>query len=78
LKELVVAKDVAFAGGASLTPGDSLGTAMALLSKRDVTALPVMKSRDSRRVVGLVKRDDVLAAYNSELLLRYGDAGRAG
>ena len=72
LKELVVARDVAVSGGASLVADDTLGTAMALLAKRDVTALPVMESRDSRRVIGLVKRDDVLAAYNSQLLLRYG------
>jgi CBS-domain-containing membrane protein len=63
---------VAVSGGASLVGEDTLGTAMALLAKRDVTALPVMESRDSQRVVGLVKRDDVLAAYNAQLLLRYG------
>jgi CIC family chloride channel protein len=74
LKELVVAKDVAVDSSSFVTGEDTLGTAMALLAKRDVTALPVMESRDSRRVVGLVKRDDVLAAYNSQLLLRYGSA----
>jgi CIC family chloride channel protein len=77
LKELVVARDVAVSGGAFLTRDDTLGTAMTLLAKRDVTALPVMESRDSRRVIGLVKRDDVLAAYNSHLLLRYGDASKS-
>lgn len=77
LKELVVARDVAVSAVASLTRDDTLGTAMALLAKRDVTALPVMESRDSRRVVGLVRRDDVLAAYNSQLLLRYGEASAA-
>jgi CIC family chloride channel protein len=74
LKELVVAKDVANEHLVWLTPDDTLGTAIGLLAKRDVAALPVMESPSSRRVLGLVKRDDVLAAYNSQLLLRYPEA----
>lgn len=73
LKDLVVAKDVASPSGASLTPDDTLGTAFSLLAQRDVAALPVMEAHDSPRLVGLVKRDDVLAAYNAQLLLRYGE-----
>jgi CIC family chloride channel protein len=72
LKELVVAQDIASDSGIRLAPDDTLGTAMELLAKRDVPALPVMEHAGSRRVIGLVKRDDVLAAYNSQLLLRYG------
>ncbi len=75
LKELVVAKDVASPPHMWLTKDDTLGTAIGLLGRRDVAALPVMEQRRSRRVVGLVKRDDVLAAYNTRLLLRYGDPG---
>jgi len=73
LKELVVAKDVSKDSPPSLTREDTLGTAMGLLARRDVPALPVMEGRDSRKVVGLVRRDDVLAAYNSQLLVRYGE-----
>jgi CIC family chloride channel protein len=78
LKQLVVAKDVAFDSGMRLTPADTLGAAFEMLAKRDVAALPVMDGPTSRRVIGLVRRDDVLAAYNSQLLLRYGEGGRAG
>lgn len=74
LKELIVAKDVASASPTTVSPDDTLATAMGLLARRDVPALPVTESAASRHVIGLVRRDDLLAAYNSRLLLRYGEA----
>jgi CIC family chloride channel protein len=73
LKELVVAKDVASENPTTVSPDDTLATTMGLLVRRDVPALPVTESAGSRRVIGLVRRDDLLAAYNSRLLLRYGE-----
>jgi CIC family chloride channel protein len=77
LTDLVVAKDVARDTVAALTPDDTLARALDLLTKHEMPALPVTERRDSRRVVGLVRRDDVLAAYNSQLLLRYGEQSSA-
>ena len=73
LNDLVVAKDIVFDHPARLAVEDTLATAMELLAKRDITALPVMAAPGSARVVGLLKHDDVVAAYNSALLLRYGE-----
>lgn len=73
LNDLVVAKDIVSNHPARLAVEDTLATAMALLAKRDITAVPVMAARGSAQVVGLLKHDDVVAAYNSALLLRYGE-----
>jgi len=78
LKELVVAQDIASEPAVCLTPNDTLGTAMDYLAREDVPALPVEDAAGSRRVIGLVRRDAVLAAYNSRLLLRYGEVERPG
>lgn len=72
LKELVVAQDIATDRGNRLVPEDTLGTAMELLARRDAPALPVVERVGSQRVIGLVRQDDLIAAYNSQLLLRYG------
>jgi CIC family chloride channel protein len=76
LTNLVVAKDVARDGVVADTAEDTLGRALDLLAKHDVPALPVIERRDSRRVVGLVRRDALLVAYNSQLLLRFGEQNR--
>lgn len=51
-----------------LTPDDTLYDAMKLFDAKGFDEIPVVESVDNRWVVGMLKRRDVLAAYNREVL----------
>jgi len=61
----VCARKVAF-----LTPEDTLYTAIALFDKKGFLEIPVVESAESRWVVGMLKRQDIINAYNVEVLKR--------
>ena len=45
-------------------PEESVWEALRRLSLRDVGRLPVLENRDSRKIVGLIRRSDIVRAYN--------------
>ncbi len=51
-------------------PDQSLHEAMYLLSSRDVGRLPVVSRQDPRRIIGLLRRYDLVKAYNKGLARR--------
>jgi CIC family chloride channel protein len=51
-----------------LTPDDNLYTAMTLFDRRGFDEIPVVESAEEKWVVGMLKRRDVIAAYNQEVL----------
>jgi CIC family chloride channel protein len=51
-----------------LTPDDSLYTAMQLFDIKGIEEIPVVEDLENRWVVGMLKRRDVIAAYNHEML----------
>jgi len=51
-----------------LTPDDNLYTAMTLFDRRGFDEIPVVESMEEKWVVGMLKRRDVIAAYNHEVL----------
>ncbi|KPK00518.1 MAG: Cl- channel voltage-gated family protein [Desulfobacterales bacterium SG8_35] len=51
-----------------LTPDDNLYTAMTLFDGRGFDEIPVVESAEEKWVVGMLKRRDVIAAYNHEVL----------
>lgn len=53
-----------------LTPDDNLYTAMTMFDNRGFEKIPVVESADSKWVVGMIKRSDVIHAYNHEVLNR--------
>ena len=59
----VCARNVVF-----LTPDDNLYTAMTLFDRRGFDEIPVVESAEAKWVVGMLKRRDVIAAYNHEVL----------
>jgi CIC family chloride channel protein len=59
----VCAKNVVF-----LTPDDNLYTAMTLFDRRGFDEIPVVESAEEKWVVGMLKRRDVIAAYNLEVI----------
>ncbi len=53
-----------------LTLDDNLYTAMTLFDMKGIEEIPVVEATDNRWVVGMLKRRDVIALYNREVLRR--------
>jgi CIC family chloride channel protein len=51
-----------------LTPDDNLYTAMQLFDVKGIEEIPVVEDLENKWVVGMLKRRDVIAAYNHEVL----------
>ena len=51
-----------------LTPDDSLYTAMQLFDVKGIEEIPVVEDLENKWVIGMLKRRDVIAAYNHEIL----------
>jgi len=60
----VIAHDLASQADKTLLLEDDLETALDRMVGFDVEELPIIKSGDSRRVVGLLSRRDIFAVYN--------------
>lgn len=69
LGDLVVANDLSVKTVKSLTPDNNLNQAMELFAQLDVEQLPVVHKDDVKRVIGMVNRGEVVAAYNREVLV---------
>ena len=50
-----------------VTPEDSVLTALRRLGAHDVEYLPVVSTREGRRVIGILSRHDLTAAYERAL-----------
>jgi CBS domain-containing protein len=71
----LLARDIAHPVEITVTPEDLLDRVYKAFEIEDVHELPVVESRDSRRIVGIVSRADVAAAYNEEVLKKEMDIG---
>ncbi|MFQ6045559.1 MAG: chloride channel protein [Gemmatimonadales bacterium] len=65
---LVVAHDLASSQFERVTPADSLSTALKRLALRGSHYVPVVDERDPDRLLGLIGRQEILTAYDRELL----------
>ena len=65
---IVNAGDIATENVIVLTPEDDLNTAMERFSIKDIEEIPVVKQGGSKTVIGMVRRKDVIGAYNREVL----------
>ena len=52
----------------TLTPDDNIYTAMTYFDVKGITEIPVVESPEEQWVVGMLKRRDVVDAYNREVL----------
>ena len=69
MEETVLARDLATSDVVTLKPNHNLNEALAKFSELDVEQMPVVKVGDSKKVIGLLRRSDVQAVYNRELLV---------
>ncbi|GAB4373165.1 MAG: hypothetical protein Kow0042_16910 [Calditrichia bacterium] len=67
LSDLVIAADLAEPPPSILYKTDNLDLVMHQFGRYDVDELPVVKNKNSMELIGIVKRKDVIDAYNTEI-----------
>jgi CIC family chloride channel protein len=65
--QLAIASDIMRSDFLSVTPEDDLNTALRRITERNLDELPVIQSGGELKLVGLVSRRDIIAAYNNRL-----------
>jgi CIC family chloride channel protein len=75
LSNLLVAGELARESYTAVLPDQDLDTVMRLLAGKSREELPVIDSRETRRLVGVITRRHLIDAYNRELLKRDMVAG---
>ncbi len=65
---IVNAGDIATESVIILTPEDNLNAAMEKFSLKDIEEIPVVEHSGSKKVIGMVRRKDMIAVYNREVL----------
>ena len=68
LMNLIIAKDIVDENFLYLTPEDNLDTAMKRFAQKDLGQLPVVAAANNKELVGMIKRTDVINAYNNAIL----------
>ncbi len=73
---LIVASDLAAIDVPTVTPEDNLLKALRLFTQRGIEALPVVDPDDPARIICMLRREEVIAAYDREMAaLRGGGVG---
>ncbi len=67
LHALLVAKDIAMEKVMTVTPEDSLKTALSFMATLDIRELPVVSKENPRKVVNILSRKDITRAYHDEM-----------
>jgi CIC family chloride channel protein len=65
---LANARDVMVTSLVSVTPDDDLNTAMQRFTSRNLDELPVLDSEDPRKLLGMLRRKETIAAYNQRMV----------
>lgn len=76
ITRIVNAGDIATEKVITLNPDDDLNAAMEKFGSKDIEEIPVVSPGEPGRLIGMLKRRDVIAAYNKEVL-RKESAGDA-
>jgi len=64
---LVVAVDIATQPVLTVTRNDDLHTALRRFTQKNINDIPVVDAEDSRRVIGMLSRKDLIAAYHDRV-----------
>jgi CIC family chloride channel protein len=68
LDNLVIVKDVVSSNSLTLFPDETLISALQKFGLQDVEALPVVERHNPKKLVGVLKRGDVISYYNRKLI----------
>jgi len=69
MEETAIARDLATPDVTTLKPNHNLSEALDKFSELDVDQMPVVAVGDSKKVIGMLRRPDVQAVYNREILV---------
>jgi CIC family chloride channel protein len=67
IHQLVVARDLATVDVLTVTQEDNLSTALKKMTEAEVRELPVVSREDSRRVISMLSRKDIIRTYHDEM-----------
>ena len=70
LDYLVIAQDLVYDDPVCLRTTDDLETAYQVFAQRDFVLIPVVDSADDRKVVGVIRRENLIDYYNRQLIER--------
>lgn len=76
LEMLIIAKDIATTELVVVTPNNTLGEALDMLSERGVSQLPVVEDENSMQPMGTLTESAVAAAYNQATVRQELDSAR--
>ncbi len=68
LNELIVAADIMTKNIYCITQDDNLATAFEIFEGKQISTLPVVDVKNSKKVVGALKKNDLILAYNQKIL----------
>jgi CIC family chloride channel protein len=70
LENLIVAKEFSTPKVITVTKNENLDTALKKIGFKNIEQLPVVDEGDPRKIIGILSRRDILAAYNKALIDR--------
>ncbi len=70
LGDLIIVKDIATTDVITVTEDESLDKALEKIGFKNIEQLPVVDRHNPRRIIGILSRRDIFAAYNKELINR--------
>ena len=73
LDSLIIAEDIAHTDLVTVTPGDSLEKAKDKLEMQDLQLIPVVESKNSHKIIAVLRREDMMTIYNKRLIESFSD-----
>ncbi|MFH1674599.1 MAG: chloride channel protein [Pseudomonadota bacterium] len=70
-EELIIVKDIATEETITVSSDESLFDANEKMSYRQIARLPVVENNEPKKLVGILSKRDILAAYNKALVERF-------
>jgi CIC family chloride channel protein len=68
LASLVIAQELKTSEVITVTPEDNFETALNLFEGKNISFMPVVNLSDRKKVIGILRREDLLTAYNQQVL----------
>jgi CIC family chloride channel protein len=69
-QEELKAADIATRSLATVFPDEVMWSALEIMGSRDLSSLPVVDRRDPRKLLGVIRRRNIIRAYNASILQR--------
>jgi CIC family chloride channel protein len=74
---LIIASDIASRNIITVTPDENLNDALQKFGRKDIGMLPVVEEDDPTKILGIIKRGDVMAYYNKRLVGKMAAGGES-